>query len=87
MERHYEHNTEGRTCTRRITFDYVDGKLHNVKFIGGCPGNTRGLSALLEGMEAGEVVEKLSGIHCRGINSCPDELAAAVRKVMTQTDA
>ena len=44
------YTTQG-TCSRQITFDVVDNKLTNVRFLGGCSGNTQGVSKLVEGME------------------------------------
>ena len=45
--KNYSYTTQG-TCARQITFSLEDGKLHNVHFAGGCPGNTLALSKLLE---------------------------------------
>lgn len=74
----YEYKTKG-TCSQRITFDLEDNKIKNVNFIGGCHGNLQGIAALVEGMDADEVVTKLSGIRCGWKNtSCPDQLALAV---------
>ena len=66
-----------------IHFDIVDGKIRNLVFDGGCPGNTTGLSRLLEGADAEETAEKLLGTPCgmRG-TSCPDQLARALRKAL-----
>ena len=66
-------------CARMITFDIEDNIVKNVKFSGGCSGNTQGLSALAEGMTAEDIINKLSGIRCgfKG-TSCPDQLAKAV---------
>jgi uncharacterized protein (TIGR03905 family) len=59
------------------------GKLADVRFTGGCPGNLEAISRLLEGMEAGEAVSRLTGITCgKKPTSCPDQLARAVRKVL-----
>ena len=38
-------------CSRTITADIEDGKIYNLRFEGGCNGNTKGISALVEGME------------------------------------
>ena len=46
---HYEYKTHG-TCSSRIYFDLEDGIVKNVRFIGGCSGNTQGVSKLVEGM-------------------------------------
>ena len=72
-------------CSRNITFELQDGKLHNVRFQGGCPGNTLGIAALVEGMDAKEAAEKLRGIRC-GFKptSCPDQLAKALQEAVSQ---
>ena len=78
MDKHYSHKTGGRTCASEVSFDIVDGIVHNVVFTGGCRGNTQGVAALAEGMKAEDVITRLKGIDCHGGNSCPNELATAV---------
>ena len=72
-------------CSRKITFDIEDGLLKNVRFQGGCQGNSQGVAALAEGMPAEEAVRRLSGIRC-GLKStsCPDQLARAVQEALEQ---
>lgn len=71
------------TCSRAINFDIQDGKLTNVSFVGGCNGNTQGVAALVEGMDATEAVKRLKGINCNGRGtSCPDQLARAIEEVI-----
>lgn len=72
-------------CSRKITFDLEDGRLKNVRFTGGCSGNTQGVSRLVEGMDAEEAVRRLSGIRC-GLkpSSCPDQLAQAIRQALEE---
>lgn len=73
-------------CSRMITFDIDDdGYIRNIAFMGGCNGNTQGLSKLAEGMKAEEVVKRLSGVCCgmRG-TSCPDQLATAVQQALDE---
>lgn len=67
-------------CSMQITFEIDDDKkVKNVRFTGGCNGNTQGLSSLVDGMEATEVVRRLKGISCNGRGtSCPDQLAKAI---------
>ena len=74
----YSYKPHG-VCARGISFDIEDNIVKNVKFSGGCSGNTQGLSALAEGMTADDIINKLSGIRCgfKG-TSCPDQLAKAV---------
>lgn len=69
------HKTTG-VCSREIKFSVKDGVVSNVSFIGGCDGNLKGISSLIEGMKVEEVIERLEGIDCRGKGtSCPDQLA------------
>lgn len=76
------YKTKG-TCSSQISFDLVDGKLHNVQFTGGCNGNLKGISALVEGQDAEEVIKRLEGVTC-GFKptSCPDQLAQALKKAL-----
>ena len=72
------YKTKG-VCAHAIDFDIKDGKVHNVRFTGGCSGNTQGVAILVEGMEVGEAINRLSGINCNGRGtSCPDQLAKAL---------
>ncbi len=66
------------TCSSQITFDVEDGKVRNVKFYGGCAGNTQGVAKLAEGRNVDDVIKILSGIMCRNGTSCPDQLAKAL---------
>ena len=77
MER-ITYNTRG-VCSRRIFIDVEDGIVRNVKFEGGCAGNTQGVAALCVGMTVDEVIKRLSGIRCNfKPTSCPDQLARAL---------
>lgn len=75
-----EYKTSG-VCSSNIHFDIVDNKVTNVKFIGGCSGNTQGVARLVEGMDVDEVIKRLEGIRC-GFRptSCPDQLAKALKE-------
>ncbi|SHI82384.1 TIGR03905 family TSCPD domain-containing protein [Desulfosporosinus lacus] len=65
-------------CSKRISFSINDGKLNNVKFVQGCPGNAQGIAKLVEGMDATDVAKRLKGIKCQNGTSCPDQLAIAI---------
>ena len=80
----YEYRTKG-TCASTITFSLEDGVIHDVKFTGGCSGNTQGVAALVEGMDAREAVQRMKGIRC-GMKptSCPDQLAKALETALEQ---
>lgn len=70
-------------CSRNITFDLEDGVIRNVRFEGGCSGNTQGVAALVEGMTAEEAIRRLKGIRCGfKATSCPDQLATALQKAL-----
>ncbi|MBE6535365.1 MAG: TIGR03905 family TSCPD domain-containing protein [Ruminococcaceae bacterium] len=71
--------TPNGVCSRRMEIEVEDGKITAVKIVGGCAGNTQGVSRLLVGMDVDEAIERLSGIRC-GFKptSCPDQLAKAL---------
>ncbi len=75
-------------CSKKMEFSIEEGKLHNVKITGGCPGNTLALSKLLENRDANEMVSLLKGNPCgnRG-TSCMDQLATAVEKALSNPAA
>lgn len=80
----YSFKTQG-VCSRNISFDIRDGRVWNVRFDGGCNGNTQGIAGLVDGMKVDEVIRRLSGIKCGFKNtSCPDQLAKALQKANTQ---
>ena len=68
-------------CSSAIDFDVGDNKVTNVKFIGGCSGNTQGVAALIEGMDIDEAIKRIEGIRC-GFRptSCPDQLSKALKQ-------
>ncbi len=72
-------------CSVQIDFEIDNGIVHNIKFHRGCNGNTQGLAALAEGMSAEELVKRLKGTNCNGRGtSCPDQLAQAIEKAVSQ---
>lgn len=73
--------TQG-TCSQMIEFDLDGDIVRNVKFVGGCNGNLKGIGSLVEGMTKDEVIKKLEGITCGfKSTSCPDQLAQALKSV------
>ena len=76
---HHTYNTKN-TCSRVIEFDLDGDKVRNVSFKGGCNGNLKAVSILVEGMSVAEIEEKLRGNTCGPRpTSCADQLAVAVR--------
>ena len=75
------------TCSKAIELDVDDatGVINSVQFIGGCAGNTAGISQLVRGMKAEDVISRLEGVRC-GMKptSCPDQLAHALRQMLTK---
>ena len=68
-------------CSRRMTFEIENGIVTDLKVEGGCNGNLKGISSLVEGLPVEEVIERLSGINCGGRGtSCPDQIAQALEK-------
>jgi len=75
----YTYNTKG-TCSRQILIELDEnGTIISAEFVGGCHGNTQGLSALVRGQDAADVAKRLRGINCgRKGTSCPDQLSLAL---------
>lgn len=80
----YRFPTRG-VCARSVSFDLKDGHVYNVQFEGGCNGNTKGVGALIDGMDAREAIRRLSGIRCGfKATSCPDQLAQALQQAINE---
>lgn len=74
----YEYQTKG-SCARTINYEVTDGKVHNIQFNGGCNGNLKMISKLLEGMSPEEIAAKCQGNICGNKStSCADQLAKAM---------
>ena len=78
----YKYKTKG-VCASHIELALDGDVIKDVKFIGGCSGNTQGVSALVKGMKAEEAIDRLEGIRC-GFKptSCPDQLAKALKEAL-----
>ena len=75
----YAYKTEN-TCSQVITLEIDGDKVSNIQFMGGCNGNLKAISKLVDGWSVDEIEEKLTGITCgRRPTSCGDQLAKAVR--------
>ena len=70
-------------CSKEIQFEIENDIIKSVEFVGGCSGNTQGISKLVEGMSVEEVIKRLEGVKC-GFRptSCPDQLAQALRSYL-----
>lgn len=77
---HYSYRTSN-TCSRSIDFDIDGNVVSNVSFYGGCDGNLKAISKLVEGMTVEQIEGYLKGNTCGSRpTSCADQLAIAVRK-------
>ena len=81
---HYTYKTKG-TCSSQIDLEVENGVVQDVKFTGGCNGNTKGISALVKGMKVDDVIARCQGIRC-GFKptSCPDQLATALLSIQKE---
>ena len=78
----HQYKTRG-TCARKITLDVDGGVIRSVRFDGGCAGNLAGISKLVEGMDAREVIAKFRGTRCGSkVTSCPDQLSLALEEAL-----
>ena len=76
----YKYTPQG-VCSMQMIFEIEDNVIKSLKIIGGCPGNTIGVSRLVVGKSVDEVIEMLKGIPCGGRGtSCPDQVAVALEE-------
>ena len=81
----YDYQTKG-TCSTKISFDIEGNVVKNVQFTGGCNGNLKAISTLVDGMTVEEIEKKLDGITCGWKKtSCSDQLATAVRQAYEES--
>lgn len=75
-------------CSRQIRIELEDGVVKGLSFLGGCHGNLQGISALVTGRSAREVIPILRGINCNGKGtSCPDQLSYALEEAVKAEQA
>lgn len=72
-------------CSRKMIFEVEDGIVRSMTAEGGCNGNLKGISSLVEGLPIDEVIKRLEGIKC-GMKptSCPDQMAQALKKFKSE---
>ena len=72
-------------CSREISFEISDGKVTNINFAGGCPGNLKMISKILDGWKIEDIIEMCKGNLCGARNtSCADQLAKALEKILEE---
>ena len=78
------YSTRG-TCWRQIEIETDGDLIKSVTFIGGCAGNTAGISKLVSGMKIQDVIDRLKGTDCKGKGtSCPDQLSKALEEILAE---
>ncbi|MCL2609657.1 MAG: TIGR03905 family TSCPD domain-containing protein [Treponema sp.] len=83
----YHYQTQG-SCSRELTFDLRDGRIHDIAFAEGCKGNLKAVALLAEGMEAAALSGKLRGLTCgTKPTSCGDQLAVAIEGALASEEA
>lgn len=83
--KHIEYKTTG-TCAKVIVLDLDDNNIiHNCQFIGGCNGNLKAISKLVEGKSASEISQILKGNTCGPRpTSCADQLSIALSNAINE---
>lgn len=80
----FTYRTKG-VCSSAIDISIEDGVIQQVKYHGGCSGNTQGVAALVAGMTVEDAINRLSGIRCGfKSTSCPDQLSLALREYLAK---
>ena len=80
----YRYEPEG-VCSYEMIFEIENNIIKRLKILGGCPGNTVGVSKLVEGKDIETVIKLLKGIPCRDKGtSCPDQVAKALEQYKKQ---
>ena len=70
-------------CSRLIHVDLDGDTIKSVEFVGGCSGNTQGISHLVKGMNVHDAIARLEGIRCGNKpTSCPDQLSYALKQAI-----
>ncbi|MBQ8833371.1 MAG: TIGR03905 family TSCPD domain-containing protein [Oscillospiraceae bacterium] len=82
----YDYKTEN-TCAQMICFDIEGDVVTNISFLGGCNGNLKAVTKLVDGWTVDKIEEMLLGNTCgRRTTSCADQLAKAVRAAVAKSD-
>ena len=73
-------------CAREFLIELDGDKIKKIEIVGGCDGNLKGISHLLEGMDTKDAITRLRGIRCgHKQTSCPDQLSYALEKAIENT--
>ena len=79
--------TPSGVCSRQMTVEIENGTIKHVDILGGCNGNLKGISSLLQGMRVEDAISRMQGIRCgMRATSCPDQLSIALQQAMEQNN-
>ena len=79
-----QYKTKG-VCSKQMKVKVEKGIVQSVEIIGGCHGNSQGVSRLVEGMDVQEAIGRMEGIRCGYKDtSCPDQLAKALKIALAE---
>ena len=82
----FEYSPKG-VCSSKMIFKIDNNTIIDVKIIGGCPGNSLGVSALVKNQKIDDIINKLDGIRCGFKNtSCPDQISNALKEYKQKRD-
>lgn len=72
-------------CSKKIIVESEDDIITKAQIIGGCPGNSLGISKLCVGRNIDEIINDLKGVKCgMKSTSCPDQLTKALEELKRQ---
>lgn len=83
----FKHKNKG-VCSVETIVDINDEHIiKDIKIVGGCEGNLKGITALLKGMKAEDAIPRLKGLTC-GLKStsCPDQISIALQAAINNLD-
>lgn len=82
----FEYSPKG-VCSTKMVFKIDGDTIIDIKIIGGCPGNSLGVRALIKNQKIDDVIEKLDGIRCGfKSTSCPDQISIALKEYKQKRD-
>lgn len=81
----YRFKPSEKVCSQEMIIELDGDVIQKVTIVGGCAGNTVGVSHLIQGMKIDEAIERLKGIPCgyKG-TSCPDQLSIALAEAKSK---
>ncbi len=78
----YTYIPDGKVCSNKIVIETDGNSIENVQVVGGCHGNSQGITSLLRGMNVDNAISRLEGITCgKKDTSCPDQIAKALNQI------